>query len=239
MPPTLQKLIAEPPLRGRRLRGLAAYDDAANAARRFWRRIAGFSLEEKRDALNTLAARVPYATALLAAVGDKKIAGHRSVGRSDPPTAQPQEPSRSTTRIGEVWGIARDSSGEKAATDRRVTRSWSRQKNPPTDVSLGRAVFAKTCQQCHTLFGAGGKIGPELTGSNRANLDYLLSNMLDPGAVMAKEYQPSVIVTADGRVITGIVKSQDADALTRANRQRAGGRCRAAKSTRCSRASSR
>ncbi len=31
---------------------------------------------------------------------------------------------------------------------------------------------------------------------------------------MAKEYQPSVIVTADGRVITGIVKQQDADALT-------------------------
>ncbi len=31
---------------------------------------------------------------------------------------------------------------------------------------------------------------------------------------MAKDYQPSVIVTADGRVITGIVKQQDADALT-------------------------
>ena len=68
-------------------------------------------------------------------------------------------------------------------------------------------MFAKTCQQCHTLFGAGGKIGPELTGSNRANLDYLLSNILDPSAVMAKEYQPSVIVTADGRVVTGIVQA--------------------------------
>ena len=28
------------------------------------------------------------------------------------------------------------------------------------DPSRGRAVFAKTCQQCHTLFGTGGKIGP-------------------------------------------------------------------------------
>ena len=31
---------------------------------------------------------------------------------------------------------------------------------------------------------------------------------------MAKEYQPSVIVTSDGRVITGIVRQQDGDALS-------------------------
>ncbi len=55
----------------------------------------------------------------------------------------------------------------------------------------------------------GGKIGPELTGSNRANLEYLLSNILDPSAVMAKEYQPSVVLTADGRVLTGLIKSQN------------------------------
>ncbi len=79
---------------------------------------------------------------------------------------------------------------------------------------LGRAVFAKICQQCHTLFGIGGKIGPELTGSNRADLDYLLSNILDPSAVMAKEYQPSVIVTTDGRVITGLIREQTPTALT-------------------------
>ena len=48
------------------------------------------------------------------------------------------------------------------------------------DRELGRAVFAKTCQQCHTLFGVGAKIGPDLTGSNRADLDYVLTNVLDP-----------------------------------------------------------
>ena len=83
-------------------------------------------------------------------------------------------------------------------------------------------MFVKTCQQCHTLFGTGARLS-RLTGSNRANLEYLLSNILDPSAVMAKEYQPNVIVTSDGRVITGIVKQQDADALTVANRHRAGG----------------
>jgi len=82
------------------------------------------------------------------------------------------------------------------------------------DLPLGRALFAKTCQQCHTLFDTGGKVGPELTGSNRADLDYLLSNIVDPSAVMAKEYTASVIETKKGRVITGIVKEQNKNAVT-------------------------
>jgi putative heme-binding domain-containing protein len=57
-------------------------------------------------------------------------------------------------------------------------------------------------------------VGPELTGSNRANLDYLLSNIVDPSAVMAKEYQPTIVLTEDGRVVTGIVRSETDQALT-------------------------
>ncbi len=68
--------------------------------------------------------------------------------------------------------------------------------------------------QCHTLFGSGGKVGPELTGSNRANLDYLLTNILDPSAVIGKGYQAQIIVTDDGRVFTGILRADDRDSLT-------------------------
>ena len=82
------------------------------------------------------------------------------------------------------------------------------------DLTLGRAVFAKTCQQCHTLFGAGGKVGPDLTGSNRADLDYVLSNVLDPSALIGKDYLAHVVATTDGRVLTGIVRAEDKDAIT-------------------------
>ena len=57
-------------------------------------------------------------------------------------------------------------------------------------------------------------MGPELTGSNRANLDYLLSNVVDPSAVLAREYTPRIIATQGGRVITGLVKEETPQAVT-------------------------
>src|SRR5262249_52434408 len=84
----------------------------------------------------------------------------------------------------------------------------------PPDASSGRAVFAKVCQQCHILFGEGGKVGPELTGSNRADLDYVLSNVLDQSALIGRDYTAQVIATSDGRVLTGVVRGEDKDTLT-------------------------
>src|SRR5262249_3792732 len=84
----------------------------------------------------------------------------------------------------------------------------------PRDLSLGRALYAKTCQQCHTLFGVGGKVGPDITGANRADLNYLLENILDPSAVIPKEYAVTLLELKNGRVITGIVREETPAALT-------------------------
>ena len=46
-------------------------------------------------------------------------------------------------------------------------------------------LFQKTCANCHILFGASRRVGPDITGSNRKNLDYLIDNIVDPGATMA------------------------------------------------------
>src|SRR5260221_3776650 len=113
-----------------------------------------------------------------------------------------------------VWGVVRDTPEEKAKLIAHYRRVILSQPAGPDDVPLGRAVFAKTCQQCHTLFGVGAKIGPELTGSNRADLNYLLSNVLDPSAVMAREYIPTAIVTIGGPVITSLVRAEIRNALS-------------------------
>jgi putative heme-binding domain-containing protein len=52
-------------------------------------------------------------------------------------------------------------------------------------------------------------VGPNLTGSNRFNLDYVLQNVVDPSAVIAREYQVTLIRTKDGRVVSGIATEGD------------------------------
>ena len=85
------------------------------------------------------------------------------------------------------------------------------------NASNGRAVFARTCATCHTLFDQGGKIGPELTGSNRADLDYLLANVVDPNAVIGKDYLLTTVETKDGRTAAGIIQKQTPNTVTLVN----------------------
>jgi putative heme-binding domain-containing protein len=81
------------------------------------------------------------------------------------------------------------------------------------DPVQGRRRFVQTCATCHTLFGQGGKLGPDLTGSQRANLDYLLENIIDPSAIVAPAYKMSTIALVDGRVLSGIVVDQPGPTL--------------------------
>ena len=57
-------------------------------------------------------------------------------------------------------------------------------------------------------------MGPDITGANRQNLDYLLENIIDPSAVIPKEYAATVLELNDGRVIIGIVKNETPATVT-------------------------
>ena len=59
------------------------------------------------------------------------------------------------------------------------------------------------------LHGAGGKIGPDLTGSNRTNTAYLLSNILDPSGDVQDDYKLVVVTTQDGRTYSGNIIAEN------------------------------
>lgn len=81
------------------------------------------------------------------------------------------------------------------------------------DAAVGKTVYAATCGACHKLFGEGQNVGPDITGSNRKDLNYLLENVLDPNAVIGKDYQLNLFTMKDGRVMGGIVKEESETAV--------------------------
>jgi mono/diheme cytochrome c family protein len=87
----------------------------------------------------------------------------------------------------------RDSPKDKADLIMSLRKDLTPARLAAADKSRGRAVFAKTCATCHRLFGAGGQVGPDLTGAGRKDLDYLLSNIVDPSAVVTKDFQLTVL----------------------------------------------
>jgi putative heme-binding domain-containing protein len=117
-------------------------------------------------------------------------------------------------RVIKVWGTVRPASKEKAALAKKYKTLLTPEYVKSADLSNGRAVFQRTCAACHRLFDDGARIGPDLTGSQRANLNYFLENVLDPSAVVAKEYRMTVVELKNGRVLNGIVKEDNDRAVT-------------------------
>ena len=209
---TLHGLVRDPGLGGLAVRALSAYDDPATPDVLI-KAYMSLGPLERRDVLNTLAARKGSAQALLSAVKEGKLSRGDLTADLVRQLRNLKDPGLDA-RIGQVWGTVRETTGDRA---RLIARYKAMIKSKPAhapDPAQGRAVFAKVCQQCHTLFGVGRLVGPDLTGSNRADLDYLLSNVLDPGALIGTDYLAHVIATTDGRVLTGIIRAEDKDTIT-------------------------
>jgi putative heme-binding domain-containing protein len=162
-----------------------------------------FTLAEKLQAIQTLSSRPKYGWLLSQAIA-KNI-----IPKSDVPAYAARQLLRVVgSGFIEIWGpIEQTNIDEKAylkykklLTDQAISKS-----NPVR----GRTVFKSTCGPCHKMYGEGGSIGPDLTGSNRTNVEYLLSNVMDPSGEIQDDYKMVVVTTRDGRNYAGNIASEN------------------------------
>lgn len=113
------------------------------------------------------------------------------------------------------WGNVRGATPEERLAD--VRRLNNDLRAGPGDPKAGRVLYAKHCAACHRLNGEGGTVGPDLTHANRADRDYLLVSLVDPSAVVRKEYAGHTAETRDGRVVTGVITAQSPASVTLTN----------------------
>jgi putative membrane-bound dehydrogenase-like protein len=204
--------LDDPVLRGAAVQALAVYDDP-QVPTRILEVYPKLGTQEKAFAVSTLSSRASYALALLDAVAKKtlpreEISVFAARQMADLKNKQVSE------RLAKVWGSLRSTSGDKKALIAKYKALLPPEEVARGDASRGRVVFNKLCAQCHLLFGEGKKIGPDLTGSNRNDLHYVLENIIDPSAVIGKDYQLTNITTKSGRFISGIVVAENDQALT-------------------------
>ena len=193
-------------------RGLATIDDPAIGAV-LVKAYPKFHPTERGQLIAALVSRPAYVRALLEAVAADRIpradisAFHARQIRSfnDPAL---------TKQLSAVWGEMRESGADK----KELIAKWKKVLNPEAlakaDLSAGRATFATICATCHTLYGEGGKLGPDLTGSGRDNLDYLMENIVDPSAVVSADFRMTVLHLKDGRLLNGMIAAKTERTLT-------------------------
>ncbi len=211
LPLLLETAKSPGPLRRASLRGLSSFDDP-RVAPFVTESYASLSSEEKQEVLATLLARPTSAKALLAAIDSKviplgdiaapqvrQLKGFKDAQIVDWLRAHPAMTIAVSNKQGEIARL-------KTLLTPETVRAG--------DANRGRALFSQSCALCHKLFDAGADIGPEITGANRTDVDYLLGNILDPNALIGKDYQSTTIETTDGRILVGMVRAEDKDAIT-------------------------
>ncbi len=175
-----------------------------------------FTIPERQAAIAGLAGRVDTAALLLEAMEKGRIT------RAEMPSFVARQianlgDAALKAKLETVWGRigssapgAEEAAKEHARWKTILTPAFLRKGKP----SEGRVLFKSVCATCHTLFDEGGKIGPNLTGSNRGDIDYLLENITNPSAILGKDYELHIFLLKDGQAAAGMVRAETAAAFT-------------------------
>jgi putative heme-binding domain-containing protein len=215
-PPSLAQTAAE--LLGDRavddlaVRALAqAYGDAAAVP--LLTAFSRFSPAAQAAAVDALASREASAAALIDALAARRLprkAVSAFHARQILKFGNPQL----TGCLEAAWGRLRESPDDRRRTAAALTDSLTPDRLRTAQLPRGRQLFQSLCASCHRLYGEGGSAGPDLTGSGRQRLDYLIPNLVDPAAEVAADFQLRIVRLKDGSLLSGIPAARTDRTLT-------------------------
>ena len=96
----------------------------------------------------------------------------------------------------------------------QVYRTYRDVVKNEADAAAGRPVFVRACSACHTYNGAGGKVGPDLTGLRNQPAETLLLHIMVPNFEITPGYQAFSATLQDGRNLSGWLVAEGDNSVT-------------------------
>ncbi|MDF9797377.1 putative membrane-bound dehydrogenase-like protein [Catalinimonas alkaloidigena] len=204
----LPSLLNDENLRADAIRAIAEYDHVP-LGKLLLKQYDDYSKVQQLEVVQALASRPAYGWMLTQAIKENNIP------KSDIPAYVVRQLRRVVgSGFVEVWGPIDALNANLSESYDKYQALLSNQALTNANLANGRVLFQRTCAPCHKMYDEGGNLGPDITGSNRTNLDYLLSNVLNPSGEIQDDYKMVVVTTRDGRTYTGNIAAENERQLT-------------------------
>ncbi|MCE9548015.1 MAG: HEAT repeat domain-containing protein, partial [Planctomycetia bacterium] len=167
----------------------------------------GFGPACREAVLSTVLSRDSWQATLLDRVADKTV----PAGDLDAASRQ----RLLTLKNGALRKRAAEILKQSGNTDRaKVVERYHPVLSRPANPTRGLAVFTQRCAACHQLAGVGRVIGADLAALTDKSPENILTSILDPNRAVESRFVVYLATTQDGRVISGIMKSDTGTSIT-------------------------
>ncbi|MCA9152822.1 MAG: hypothetical protein KDA92_26145, partial [Planctomycetales bacterium] len=199
-------------LRSRVLPALAGYEDPAIATQ-ILSRFDHWQDADRAVALELLCGRTTWADKLLDAI-ESGVVSKKQITAYHARQIASLGNDNLTTKLQSVWGTLSRTSDEVNAEINRLVAAYEGAPLWAYSEAAGAGHFQKICATCHLPHDAQQNIAPKLNGSGSKGVRYIVENVLDPNAVIGKDFQARIVILTDGRTMTGLIESESDSAIT-------------------------
>ena len=210
--PHFLSLLATPELVSSVIPLLSRFNDAS-VAEELLTRLPKLQGDENSAAMEVLCGRVAWASLMLDRIADGSLPKSQLTAYCARQMSTLGD-AKLNERLATEWGAFGQSSAELKAEISKQAAAYRTAPLWAYNDGEGAAHFRKLCASCHLPNQQSEALAPKLAGSGSKGIAYLVENVIDPNAVIGRDFQARIIVTTGGRVITGLIVQESDSSVT-------------------------
>ncbi len=210
--PLFVRLLETPELRKQVLPLLPRFNDLS-VATELLTRFSSWQPVERDVAIEVLTSRVAWASSLLDAIKGG-IVDKNQLTAYHARQIHLLGDEQLSERLGNEWGHIAQSSDDRKVEIAKLVDAYQSAPLWAYNGDAGAAHYKKLCAVCHEGNAQNQFVAPKLAGSGSKGIAYIVENILDPNAVIGRDFQARVVLTSDGQVVTGLVEAETDSSIT-------------------------